>query len=62
MTEHPHRPPGAEPGNEAFIRASGRGILITFHSVLRSVKLSPVENATFQMALDQLPVTVRRFD
>jgi len=61
MSEHPHRPAGAEPGNEAFIRASGRGILITFHSALRALKLYPVENATVQKALDELHGTVRHF-
>jgi HD-GYP domain-containing protein (c-di-GMP phosphodiesterase class II) len=45
---------GGESGNEAFIRSSGRGLLITLHSALRALKLYPVENATVQKALDEL--------
>lgn len=41
-----------DPGDEAYIRTSGRGILITLHSALRALKLYPVENATVQNALD----------
>jgi HD-GYP domain-containing protein (c-di-GMP phosphodiesterase class II) len=49
------RPPGApSSGDEAFIRTSGRGILLTLHSALRALKLYPVENATTQKSLDEL--------
>jgi HD-GYP domain-containing protein (c-di-GMP phosphodiesterase class II) len=41
-------------GDEAFIRHSGRGLLLTLHSTLRALKLYPVENATVQNALDEL--------
>ena len=55
MDEHRSKPPGArESGDEAFIRSSGRGLLLTLHSTLRSLKLYPVENATVQKTLDEL--------
>jgi len=47
-------PAPGEAGNEAFVRASGRGLLITLHSALRALKLYPVENATVQKSLDEL--------
>ena len=53
--EHRAKHPGArESGDEAFIRSSGRGLLLTLHSTLRSLKLYPVENATVQKTLDEL--------
>ncbi len=55
MDEPRSKPPGArESGDEAFIRSSGRGFLLSLHSTLRSLKLYPVENATVQNALDEL--------
>lgn len=43
-----------DPGNEAFIRSSGRTLLLTLHSALRALKLYPVENTAVQNALDEL--------
>ncbi len=55
MTDDRSKHPGArESGDEAFIRSSGRGLLLTLHSTLRSLKLYPVENATVQKTLDEL--------
>ncbi len=53
MTDEKARP-GREPGDEAFIRSSGRGLLLSLHSALRALKLYPVENATVQKTLDEL--------
>ena len=55
MTEDLRKP--REPGDEAFIRASARGLLLTLHSALRALKLYPVENATVQKSLDELQST-----
>ncbi len=52
---------GGEAGDEAFIRASARGLLLTLHSALRALKLYPVENATVQKALDELQSTSTSF-
>ena len=60
MTEDKVRP-GREPGDEAFIRSSGRGLLLSLHSALRSLKLYPVENTTVQNALDELASTATSF-
>lgn len=60
MTDDKGRP-GREPGDEAFIRSSGRGLLLSLHSALRSLKLYPVENATVQNALDELASTATNF-
>jgi HD-GYP domain-containing protein (c-di-GMP phosphodiesterase class II) len=48
-------------GDDAFIRASARGILLAFHSALRALKLYPVENATTQKALDELQSAATTF-
>lgn len=48
-------------GDEAFVRSSARGILLTLHSALRALKLYPVENATVQKALDELQATTTAF-
>ncbi|MEZ4455530.1 MAG: HD domain-containing protein [Gemmatimonadales bacterium] len=63
MTEDlKHRGAGErEPGNEAFIRTSGRAFLIGLHSALRALKLYPVENATTQKALDELQAATVAF-
>ena len=50
-----------EGGDEAFIRTSARGLLLTLHSALRALKLYPVENATVQKALDELQSTSSTF-
>ena len=60
MTDEKPRP-GREPGDEAFIRSSGRGLLLSLHSALRSLKLYPVENATVQKALDELTSSTTNF-
>ncbi len=60
MTDDKVRP-GREPGDEAFIRSSGRGLLLSLHSALRSLKLYPVENTTVQNALDELTSTATSF-
>jgi hypothetical protein len=60
MTDE-HRPKPREPGDEAFIRTSARGLLLTLHSALRALKLYPVENATVQKALDELQSTATHF-
>lgn len=60
MTDEKQRP-GREPGDEAFIRSSGRGLLLSLHSALRSLKLYPVENATVQKALDELASSSTNF-
>ncbi|MBX3145599.1 MAG: HD domain-containing protein [Gemmatimonadales bacterium] len=52
--ENRARPGGRDPGDEGFIRSSGRGLLLALHSALRSLKLYPVENATVQKSLDEL--------
>src|SRR5262249_51376845 len=54
-----HHP--GETGNEAFVRHSGRGLLIALHSALRALKLYPVENATVQKSLDDLQHAVLAF-
>jgi HD-GYP domain-containing protein (c-di-GMP phosphodiesterase class II) len=59
MTEDLRKP--REPGDEAFIRASARGLLLTLHSALRALKLYPVENATVQKSLDELQATSTSF-
>lgn len=59
--EHKAARPGREPGDEAFIRSSGRGLLLALHSSLRALKLYPVENATVQKALDELAHTAHGF-
>ncbi|MGE0440939.1 MAG: HD-GYP domain-containing protein [Gemmatimonadales bacterium] len=62
MTEDlKHRGGEREPGNEAFIRTSGRAFLIGLHSALRALKLYPVENATTQKALDELQAATVAF-
>jgi HD-GYP domain-containing protein (c-di-GMP phosphodiesterase class II) len=48
-------------GDEGAIRASGRGLLITLHTALRSLKLYPVENAATQKALDELQAATVAF-
>ena len=55
------RPKAREPGDEAFIRSSARGLLLTLHSALRALKLYPVENATVQKSLDELQSTCTHF-
>jgi HD-GYP domain-containing protein (c-di-GMP phosphodiesterase class II) len=57
-----HRPsPPSESRDDAFIRTSGRGLLITLHAALRALKLYPVENATTQKALDELQSVTHAF-
>jgi HD-GYP domain-containing protein (c-di-GMP phosphodiesterase class II) len=41
------------------LRQGGRALLLTFYTVLRSLKLYPVENATVQKALDDLETASR---
>jgi HD-GYP domain-containing protein (c-di-GMP phosphodiesterase class II) len=41
------------------LRQGGRALLLTFYTVLRSLKLYPVENATVQKALDDLEAASR---
>jgi HD-GYP domain-containing protein (c-di-GMP phosphodiesterase class II) len=41
------------------LRQGGRTLLLTFYTVLRSLKLYPVENATVQKALDDLEAASR---
>lgn len=57
MTDQLLRPAG----DEGYIRASGRGILIALHTALRALKLYPVENAAVQHALDELQATAVSF-
>lgn len=61
MSDELRRPSGSDPGDEAFIRSSGRTLLLTLHSALRALKLYPVENTAVQNALDELQNASRAF-
>jgi HD-GYP domain-containing protein (c-di-GMP phosphodiesterase class II) len=45
--------------SDGQLRQGGRALLLTFYTVLRSLKLYPVENATVQKALDDLEAASR---
>ena len=49
------RAPDGGAAQEARLRQAGRGLLLELYAALRSLKLYPVENATVQKALDDLP-------
>jgi HD-GYP domain-containing protein (c-di-GMP phosphodiesterase class II) len=50
---------GAERPPEGQLRRGGRSLLLAMYTVLRSLKMYPVENATVQKALDDLDVAAR---
>jgi len=49
----------AERAPEGQLRQGGRSLLLAVYTVLRSLKMYPVENATVQKALDDLDVAAR---
>ncbi|MBA3444499.1 MAG: HD domain-containing protein [Gemmatimonadales bacterium] len=49
----------AESAPEGQLRQGGRSLLLALYTVLRSLKMYPVENATVQKALDDLDVSAR---
>ncbi|MFZ5624027.1 MAG: HD-GYP domain-containing protein [Gemmatimonadota bacterium] len=53
------RPRPSDAATDAFLRQSGRALLLSLHAALRSLKLYPLENATVQKALDDLMVATR---
>jgi HD-GYP domain-containing protein (c-di-GMP phosphodiesterase class II) len=44
----------ADPGNDAYIRRSGRGLIISLYAALRAIRLYPLENAAVQNAVEDL--------
>ena len=49
----------AESAPEGQLRQGGRSLLLALYTVLRSLKMYPVENATVQKALDDIDVAAR---
>ena len=47
------------PGDEGFLRHSGRSFLLSLYSGLRALKLYPVENTAVQRSLDELQSSAR---
>jgi HD-GYP domain-containing protein (c-di-GMP phosphodiesterase class II) len=43
-----------DPQGDAFVRRSGRALVLAMYSALRAIKLYPVENAAVEKALDDL--------
>jgi HD-GYP domain-containing protein (c-di-GMP phosphodiesterase class II) len=44
----------SDPGNDAYIRRSGRGLIISLYAALRAIRLYPLENAAVQNAVEEL--------
>ena len=44
----------SDPGNDAYIRRSGRGLIISLYAALRAIRLYPLENAAVQNAVEDL--------
>jgi HD-GYP domain-containing protein (c-di-GMP phosphodiesterase class II) len=44
----------SDPGGDAYIRRSGRGLIISLYAALRAIRLYPLENAAVQNAVEDL--------
>ena len=47
-------PSFSDPGGDAYIRRSGRGLIISLYAALRAIRLYPLENAAVQNAVEDL--------